>query len=295
MVPKNEFDLSPLRMVNTTGAPLSIDQYDWFYNSFPSVVHLSNTAGGTDTATSLIASDPSGPLYKGEMQMIALGMDVDIADPDTGESIMHTGQSGEMVIRKAFPSMPVFFWGDIGNTIYRSSYFERFENIDVWAQHDWLSRNPKTGGFVMQGRSDGTLNPSGIRFGSGEIYAIVEGPIFNSEIAETLCVGRRRPQDKDETVFLFVKMLQGCAFTADLHDRLRQVISRELSPRHVPKFILEVKEIPVTINGKKVEIAVKQLLSGKDIKVSSTVANPGTLLDYRKYRDLERSPHLSRL
>lgn len=292
IVPK-QFDLR-IRMVNTTGAPLSLDQYDWFYANMPPNVHLSNTAGGTDTSTSLLASDPSGPLYKGEMQMIAIGMDIDIVD-ENGSSIAHTGQPGEMIIRKPFPSMPVFFWGDKDGKIYKSSYFERFDNIDVWAQHDWLARNPQTGGFVMSGRSDGVLNPSGIRFGSGEIYGIVEGPQFNSEIAETLCVGRRRPQDKDETVFLFIKMLPDRSFTSELEDRVRATIREGLSQRHVPRFILQVKDIPVTINGKKVEIAVKQLISGKEISISSTVANPETLRSYRQYRDLESSPRGSRL
>lgn len=185
--PKQEFDLSSLRIVYTTGATLSAEQYRWFYRAFPPNVHLCNTAGGTDTATSLIAADPCGPIYAGEMQLLGLGMDVDIADPTTGDSIMHTGEAGEMIVRKPFPSMPPFFWGDEGNKKYKESYFERFDNVDVWAQHDWLSCNSSTGGLVMHGRSDGVLSkylsatggdevsyastdPSGIRFGSGEIY-----------------------------------------------------------------------------------------------------------------------------
>jgi acetoacetyl-CoA synthetase len=124
----------------------------------PEKVHICNTAGGTVTATSLIALDPSAPVHEGEMQIAALGMDVDVADPITGESIAHTGEAGEMVVRKPFPSMPCFFWGDEGNVKYREAYFERFESVDVWAQHDWLSMNPRTGGFQMHGRSDGVLS-----------------------------------------------------------------------------------------------------------------------------------------
>lgn len=156
--PKAEFDLSSLRIVYTTGATLSPEQYRWFYNHFPPHVHLCNTAGGTDTATSLVAADPCAPIHAGEMQVFALGMDVDIVDPESGESIMQTAEAGEMILRKPFPSMPCFFWGDEGGKKYRESYFERFTNIDVWAQHDWLSRNPKTGGLVMSGRSDGVLS-----------------------------------------------------------------------------------------------------------------------------------------
>jgi acetoacetyl-CoA synthetase len=138
--------------------------------------------------------------------------------------------------------------------------------------------------------SDGVLNPSGIRFGSGEVYAITEGPDFNAEVLDTLCVGRRRPHENDETVFLFVQMLPGKKFTEELRQKLRNAISKGLSPRHVPKFIIPVEAIPVTINGKKVEIAVKQLISGRDIKVSSTISNPEVLLGYKKYRYLEETP-----
>lgn len=270
-------------MVNTTGATLSPAQYRYFYTHFPPRVHLSNSAGGTDTATSLIAADPAGPLRVGEMQIRALGIDVDVADPETGASIRASGQPGEMIVRKPFPSMPACFWGDADGALYRSSYFERFSSVDVWAQHDWLSFNPATGGSVMHGRSDGVLNPSGIRFGSGEIYALVEGPAFNSEIAETLCVGRRRPADADESVFLFVRMAVGHSLTHELVRRLRNAIAKGLSPRHVPRFIVQVDEIPVTINGKKVETTVKQIISGREIKVSSTVANPECLIRYRRW------------
>jgi acetoacetyl-CoA synthetase len=157
-VPKEEFDLSALKTVYTTGATLSPEQYRWFYRSFPPSIQICNTAGGTDTATSLIALDPNGHIYAGEMQIRALGMDVDIVDPSSGASIYDSGEAGEMIIRRPFPSMPCFFWGDTGNRKYKASYFERFDNIDVWAQHDWLSRNPRTGGFTMHGRSDGVLS-----------------------------------------------------------------------------------------------------------------------------------------
>jgi acetoacetyl-CoA synthetase len=157
-VPKEEFDLSALKTVYTTGATLSPEQYRWFYRSFPPSIQICNTAGGTDTATSLIALDPNGHIYAGEMQIRALGMDVDIVDPSSGASIYDSREAGEMIIRRPFPSMPCFFWGDTGNRKYKASYFERFDNIDVWAQHDWLSRNPRTGGFTMHGRSDGVLS-----------------------------------------------------------------------------------------------------------------------------------------
>ncbi|KAM5451593.1 putative acetoacetate--CoA ligase [Microsporum canis] len=291
VIPRERFDLGALRMVTTTGATLTADQFRWFYKVFP-YVHLSSVAGGTDIATSWIASDPSSPVYAGEMQMFALGMNVEVADSDTGESITHTGKSGELICRTPFPSMPVFLWGDKGNKKYNSSYFERFEHICVWAQHDWISVNPATKGISMHGRSDGVLNPSGIRFGSAEIYAISEGPQFNTEIEDTLCVGRRRKDDKDEEVFLFIKMRNQTVntLTPELEQRLRLAIRTGLSPRHVPRFVVQVPEIPVTINGKKVEIAVKKIISGNKVQVSATVANPKSLEFYEQFYRLEAQP-----
>lgn len=314
-VPREEFDLSALRIVYTTGATLSVQQYRWFYQAFPNEVHLCNTAGGTDTATSLIAADPCRPIYAGEMQIAALGMDVDIADPVTGDSILQSGEAGEMIVRTPFPSMPCFFWGDEGNKKYKESYFERFDTIDVWAQHDWLSCNPKTGGLVMHGRSDGVLSesdlfcmmyppvllltvlkdPSGIRFGSGEIYAIVEAAPLNTQISNSLCVGRRRPQDTDEEVFLFVVMAKGHTLTPELSQTIRQAIRNALSARHVPKYVIEVPDVPVTINGKKVETAVKQVLGGKDVTPSNTVSNPEMIGYFKRFRDIESQPRAARL
>ncbi|KAL2377919.1 hypothetical protein RJZ90_006383 [Blastomyces dermatitidis] len=145
--------------------------------------------------------------------------------------------------------------------------------------------------FMDEGaKDDGVLNPSGIRFGSAEIYSISEGPKFNSEIEDTLCIGRRRGQDKDEVVFLFVKMRNNKPFTAALEQRLRAEIRSGLSPRHVPKFIIETPEIPVTINGKKVEIAVKRIISGDTVQVSSTVANPQSLKYFEQFVHIEARP-----
>ena len=321
-IPKIEFDLSPLKMVYTTGAPLSLEQYRWFYRSFPIEAQICNTSGGTDTASSLLIGDPCGPIYAGEMQIYALGMDVDILDPNTGVSIEQTGEAGEMVIRKPFPSMPCFFWGDTNNEIYHNAYFSRFPDLDVWAQHDWLSHNPVTGCYVLHGRSDGVLSellpgqvlsfdwisflyairdantvidPSGVRFGSGEIYAIVEAPPHTKYISNTLCVGRRRPQDHDEQVFLFLVMMPGFSLTDTLRLQIKNAIRNELSPRHVPKFVIAVPDIPMTINGKKVEIAVKNVISGKEVKPSSTVQNPETIEWFKRFRELESEPRDTRI
>lgn len=149
-IPKKEFDLSSLRMVQTGGSHLAEDQYHWFYRAFPSRVHLTSVTGGTDLATSWIGTDPAGPLYPGEIQLPMLGQDVDVADPNTGKSVKLTGKHGEFVCRQPFPSMPVFFWGDKDGSRYKNTYFDKFENC--WAQHDWASYNPQTKGWKIHGR-----------------------------------------------------------------------------------------------------------------------------------------------
>jgi len=323
------FDLATLQMVTTTGAPLLPSQMEFFYSPlFPArtstaEIHLSSIAGGTDIASSWIASDPAGPVHTNEMQMWALGHDCDIlsqdpktttrvlsgADASTQQQIQtmewrsvgDTGEPGELVCLKPLPSAPVFFWGDDAkNSKYMDAYFNRFpsvlnaetgeaeEYVDIWAQHDLTTYNPVTHGLQILGRSDTTLNPSGIRFGSSEIYHIIEAPPFNGLISDSLCVGRRRKGDQDEVVFLFIIPAKGVEVTEDFLNTIRSAIRANLSARHVPKFIFEVKEIPYTLNGKRVENVVKKLISGVDVTPSSTISNPGCLEGYRKYRDVER-------
>ena len=315
--PRKEFDLSHLRMVQTGGSHLAADQYYWFYKIFPTKVHLTSVTGGTDLATSWCGTDPAGPLYPGEIQMPILGHDVDIADPVSGESLKNSGEAGEFVCRKPFPSMPVFMWGDPEKSKYRASYFDL--PFPCWAQHDFASVNPETKGWVVHGRrcvsrlficicivhlltdlniiSDGVLNPQGIRFGSAEIYSIVEAAPFNSFILTTLCVGRRRKGlDSDESVFLFVIMRPGHRLTNAISLQLKDAIRRGLSSRHVPRFIVETTEIPMTSNGKKVETLVNEVISTgqRPKQISSTVANADCLEDFRKFYllELESRPKL---
>ncbi|KAL1620245.1 hypothetical protein SLS56_009737 [Neofusicoccum ribis] len=289
--------LPSLRLTTTTGAPLQASQYTWFHATFPPRVHLSSVAGGTDVQTSYLSTDPAArATHAGEMQLPALGMAIDVASASTGASVRASGGEGELVVRKPFASMPVGFWGDAGGARYRAAYFERFgPAADCWAQHDWVRVNPRTRGWVMTGRSDGVLNPSGVRFGSGEVYAVVEGERFHGRVADTLCVGRRGPGDGDEVVFLFVKMLPGEGFTEGLRNELREAVRVGLSSKHVPRFVVEVPDIPVTVNGKKVEIAVKQIISGKDVKISPMVANPEVLGYYRRFVQMERETPATKL
>jgi acetoacetyl-CoA synthetase len=224
------------------------------------------------------------PVFAGEIQCKALGMAVDIYDPESagGVSVEKSGAAGELVCTQPFPSQPLQFHGPGGLEKYRSSYFERF-GPRVWCQGDFIQRLTDTGGLLMLGRSDGVLNPSGVRFGSAEIYAVTE---TFSDISDAICVGQRRACDSDEQVLLFIKMKPGCSFTQDIQQRLRASIRDKYTPRHVPKYIFAVADIPYTINGKKCEINVKHIVSGRAVAVSNTVANPQALELYKRFQDL---------
>jgi acetoacetyl-CoA synthetase len=168
--------------------------------------------------------------------------------------------------------MPVYFWNDPDGALYHSAYFDKFEG--VWAHGDFLMVDPTTGGMTMLGRSDGTLNPNGVRFGSAEIYNIVE-PF--EEVADSLCVGQRSPIDGEERVILFLKMSEGQKFEQKIVEQICREIRSTLSARHVPSLVLPIEDIPYTVNGKKVEVAVKQILAGMPVKNAGALANPQSL------------------
>jgi acetoacetyl-CoA synthetase len=179
--------------------------------------------------------------------------------------------------------MPVQFWGADGMERYHKSYFDRFD--DVWVHGDFIMRLKETGQIFFLGRADGVLNPSGVRFGSAEIYSVIESHF--PEVADSVCVGQRRPTDNDETVLLFLLMAPGQKFTSGLTKQIQDKIASSLSKRHVPRHVFETKEIPQTINGKKVELPVKQIVSGMKVKPSSTLANPHSLEFYYQFADLK--------
>ncbi|CAI6089103.1 unnamed protein product, partial [Clonostachys chloroleuca] len=235
--PRDVIDLSSLRTITSTGSTLTAKTARWFYKEgFPQNIHLVSTCGGTDLACSLISGVATQPLYAGEIQAAALGMAVDIfdVDSDAGVSIRMSGTPGELVCTRPFPSQPVSFWGD------------------------------NTGE-----KSDGVLNPAGVRFGSAEIYNVIDG---DKEILDSLCVGQRRQHDSDETVVLFVQMYPAYKFTSSVVNRLREAVRSKLSPRHVPHYIFEVPDIPHTINGKKIEILVKKIISGQNPQIEQADA-----------------------
>ncbi|KAF5013805.1 hypothetical protein FDECE_223 [Fusarium decemcellulare] len=286
--PREHLDLSSLRTITSTGSTLTPQVAKWFYDAgFPPHIHLVSTCGGTDLAASLITGAGTLPLHAGEIQSHSLGMAVDIFDleDEDGKSIKDTGAAGELVCTQPFPSQPVCFWGDKDGERYRTSYFEQYGNR-IWQQGDFVSRNPATGGYLTHGRSDGVLNPAGVRFGSAEIYHVVEQ---HPEVADSLCVGQRRPQDPDESVVLFVQMVPGAIFTPPFANKLQDAIRVGLSPRHVPKYVFQVPDIPHTVNGKKIEILVKKIISGEKPKISPTVANPECLDFYKQFISIEEA------
>ncbi|KAJ7267587.1 hypothetical protein B0H12DRAFT_1097878 [Mycena haematopus] len=281
----NPLELAPFEALKTlmvTGAVLTSPLFKWAQHAFGERVHVISTSGGTDVCTAFVSGCPSLPVYAGEIQHKALGMKVEVFDPE-GKNIEATGVAGEMVCTRPHPSIPVQFWGDDSGAKFRDAYYSTYPG--VWRQGDFMVVNPKTKGIMILGRSDGVLNPSGVRFGSGEIYSVLEQ--FTKPIDDSLCVGQRRPQDKDERVLLFLKMRQGYKLDDRLIADIKGAIRKALSARHVPAFIFEVEDIPYTVNGKRIEIAVKQIVSGSNLKPSGTVANPESLKLYYKYRDLK--------
>ena len=236
--------------------------FKWFYGptGFPSHVHLCNMSGGTDMAGAVLECSPLDPVWEvGGCQKASLGIDLRIFDssvetvddrnPPKGREVKK-GQPGDLVIAKPFPNMPVGFWGDVGpksggpGPKYRSAYFGRFEN--VWTHGDFLYQDPRTNAFVLLGRADGVLNPSGVRFGSAEVYNVLEAAM-GEEIEDSVCVGQRREGDIDERVLLFLKMAHGRKFNMGVVRRVKDVIAKGLSRRHVPAFVFEAGEIPVSL------------------------------------------------
>ncbi|EPT04586.1 hypothetical protein FOMPIDRAFT_1156848 [Fomitopsis schrenkii] len=271
-----------LRVIASTGSVLTPPMFEWTQQAFNPDIHLVSVSGGTDICGAFVGGNPALPVYAGEIQCKTLGMKVEIFDLD-GKNVEDEGVPGELVCTRPHPSQPLGFWGDESGEKVRKAYFTTYPG--VWHQGDFIVKNPKTQGLMILGRSDGVLNPSGVRFGSAEIYSVLED--FSDGVDDSLCVGQRRPQDKDERVLLFLKMRPGHPFSDALVNRIRSAIRTALSPRHVPAHISEIEEIPYTVNGKKIEIAVKQIVSGSTLKPSGTVANPDSLKLYYKFRDVE--------
>ncbi|XP_078410229.1 acetoacetyl-CoA synthetase [Cetorhinus maximus] len=276
--PGETHSLQTLHTILSTGSPLKPLTYDYVYKHIKSNILLGSITGGTDIISCFMGQNFTIPIYRGEIQARNLGMAVEIWNEER-QGLW--GESGELVCTKPIPCQPTHFWNDESGSKYHKAYFAKFPG--VWAHGDYAKINPKTGGIVMLGRSDGTLNPNGVRFGSSEIYHIVEA---FEEVMDSLCVPQYN-KDGEERVILFLKMASNQVFTADLVKRIRYAIRLALSARHVPAFILETKDIPYTVSGKKIEVAVKQVIAGKDVKQRSAFSNPGSLDLYKNIPELQ--------
>ncbi len=272
--PVCHYNFEHLNVIASTGSPLSNESFRYVYNRWSKDVQLSSIAGGTDIVSCFVLGSPTLPVYASEIQCKGLGMDVDCFDVE-GNSLIE--EQGELVCKSAFPSMPIYFWNDENDVKYKKAYFEEFEG--VWHHGDYIEIT-KNGGIVMLGRSDATLNPQGVRIGTAEIYRVVENM---EEIEDSVVVGRKL--DNDELVVLFVKLKEGLLLDNNLIKLIRSGIRNNCSPRHVPSILKQVPDIPYTINGKKVEIAVKKIIHGQDVKNKDALANPECLEYYKNILD----------
>jgi acetoacetyl-CoA synthetase len=268
--PGRDFDLASLKSVLSTGSPLAPASFDYVYDAISADVRLSSITGGTDIISCFATGNPLLPVRRGEIQCLALGMDVAIFDDD-GNPV--SGKRGELVCTRAFPSMPVGFWNDPDNARYHAAYFERFPG--VWAHGDYAEITA-SGGMIVHGRSDAVLNPGGVRIGTAEIYRQVEKL---PEILESIAIGQNWKDDV--RVVLFVVLRDGVALTAALEARIRKVIRDNATPRHVPAKIVAVAEIPRTRSGKIVEIAVRSVVHGDPVRNTEALANPAALENFR--------------
>ncbi len=267
---KDTHDLSTVRVISSTGSPLSPEGFAYVYEAIKPDVHLASISGGTDIVFCFVLGVPLKPVWIGEIQGPGLGMAVDVWDDD-GKHVV--GEKGELVCTRAFPSMPVKFWNDPDGAKYRAAYFGRFDN--VWCHGDFAEWT-EHGGMIIHGRSDATLNPGGVRIGTAEIYNQVEQM---EEIAEAICIGQE--WDGDVRVVLFVRLAEGVALDEALERKIRTKIRTGASPRHVPAKIVAVADIPRTKSGKITELAVRDVVHGRAIKNKEALVNPEALDLYR--------------
>jgi len=265
--PRETHSMESLKTILSTGSPLAPESFDYVYTDIKKDLCLSSIAGGTDIVSCFAAGCPTLPVYRGEIQCLGLGMAVEICRDDG--SFAEVNETGELCCRQTFPSMPVYFWGDPDGSKYHAAYFEQYPN--VWAHGDF-ARITEHGGLIIFGRSDATLNPGGVRIGTAEIYRQVESL---DEVVESICIGQ--DWDDDVRVVLFVRLRDDLTLDADLQTRIRKVVRANATPRHVPARIVQVSDIPRTVSGKIVELAVRNIVHGKAVKNIDALANPEAL------------------
>ncbi|WP_135075632.1 acetoacetate--CoA ligase [Terasakiella sp. SH-1] len=269
--PKQTHDLSSLLSMTSTGSPLVAESFDYVYRDIKDDLHLASISGGTDILGCFVLGNPIAPVYRGEIQCRALGMAVETFD-EAAQPIR--GEKGELVCVKGFPSMPVMFWNDPGHARYKAAYFEKYDNI--WCHGDFVSIDPDTGGMVIYGRSDATLNPGGVRIGTAEIYRQVEAL---PEIQESIVIGQ--DWEDDVRVVLFVVMKGSATLSEALIQTIKKKIRTGCTPRHVPAKVIAVADIPRTKSGKITELAVRDVVHGREVKNKTALANPEALEFYK--------------
>lgn len=273
--PKQNFDLTPLKAILSTGSPLSIESFEYVYREIKDDLVLSSISGGTDIISCFALGNPTGPVYAGELQCRGLGMKVE-AYNDQGKPVI--GEKGELVCTAAAPSMPIYFWNDPDGKKFKNAYFELYPG--VWSHGDYVEITER-GGVIIYGRSDATLNPGGVRIGTAEIYRQVENI---PEVLDSLVVGQ--DWDNDVRVILFVKLREGCELSEELVKRIKTTIRQNTTPRHVPAKIISIPDIPYTISGKKVELAVRKVIHNQEVKNRDALANPEALEYYKDVAEL---------
>jgi len=275
--PGSAFDLGPLKAILSTGSPLSVESFEYVYREIKQDLELASISGGTDIVSCFALGNPMGPVHAGELQCRGLGMKVE-AFNEEGKPV--TGTKGELVCTAAAPSMPIYFWSDPDGEKYHNAYFAVYPG--VWHHGDYIEVTDN-GGVVIYGRSDATLNPGGVRIGTAEIYRQVENI---PEVVDSLVVGQ--DWEDDVRVVLFVKMREGVELTEELAKKIKTTIRESTTPRHVPAKIIPIADIPYTISGKKVELAVRKVIHDQPVKNRDALANPHTL-DYFKDLDALKS------
>jgi len=275
LIPKEEFDLSSLKTILSTGSPLSEENFEWVYSQVKEDVQLSSISGGTDIISCFMLGNPILPVYSGEIQCRGLGMKVE-AFNENGNSIIE--EKGELVCTKPFPSMPVYFWNDPDGNKYKSAYFNYYPGL--WRHGDFI-KITESGAVIVYGRSDATLNPGGVRIGTAEIYEIVESM---DEVADCIVVGQN--WHNDIRIILFVVLMDGLNLNKELIDKIKANIRNSATPRHVPSKIIQVKDIPRTINMKKVELAVANVINGVQVENKDVLVNPESLKQFENISSL---------
>ncbi len=270
VTPCQTHSLATVRTMTSTGSPLSHEGFEYVYDHIKKDIALASISGGTDIISCFVLGNPLGPVYSGEIQTAGLGMAVHVFDPQ-GNSVCQ--QKGELVCIKPFPSMPLGFWHDPHHEKYEKAYFSHFPG--VWCHGDFAEITDKSG-MIIYGRSDAVLNPGGVRIGTAEIYRQVE---TIEEVMESIAVGQ--DYQDDVRIVLFVKMRDGQGLTIEVEQRIKQKIRHNASPRHVPALIIQVPDIPKTKNGKLVELAVRDIINGKDVTHTEALLNPEALEFFR--------------